>query len=155
MTAPFGPFHTVTPKPKNTRTNLSIAVLRVEGAQVHEPGARVEFRVDGLDQPGVVLVDGLEHQDAGDGRGRLLRPPAHGDGQALVPDVELREGDGRLRALALLEGGACAEGCGAELQRKHYVSAGQTARRRRGSGEHTGTGESAHPLSMSSITESV
>jgi len=78
---------------------LGGAVGGLEDAQVHQPGAAVEFRVDGIDEPSAVCVDGLHDDDTGDLR-RLLsragREPSDDDGGAGVPDVELLEWNWRL-----------------------------------------------------------
>lgn len=93
------------------------AVGRLEDTQVDEPGAGVELGVDGVDEPGLVLVDRLEDDDAGDIARAHGRHPAQRHGVAVVPHVELEEGDRRLAALADLEGGTRGEGGDAKLVR--------------------------------------
>ena len=91
---------------------------RDEDAEVDQPRARVELRVDGVNQEVAVDVLGLHDDDAGDELGRAVLDrgaPADDDGVAGVPEVEELEGDVGLRALALLEGLAAVEGGIAEL----------------------------------------
>lgn len=76
------------------------AVTRLQHLQIHEPGPAVELRVHGVNEPWLFGTERvghrLEHDDAGDGFGRERRAPAQEDGVAVVPDVQLLEGDGGL-----------------------------------------------------------
>ena len=82
---------------------LGVAVGGLDEAKVDQPGTTIELRVGGFNHPFAVLVDSLKNDDAGDLFGLLTAQPPQGDGLAVMPHVQLLEGNGGLRALAGLE----------------------------------------------------
>ena len=90
----------------------------LEEAEVDEPCAAVELRVDGLDVELAINVRGLKNDDTGDLLWALGREPADDDGVTGVPEVEDLEWDRGLSALAGLELIAGSERGRAELS--HY-----------------------------------
>lgn len=93
--------------------------------EVLEPGSGVEFGIDGLDDPRVLVAGGggndLQEDNSGDGargwdRGSVGRQPADGDALAVVLEIELLEVDSGLLTLTELELVAAGESWGGERE---------------------------------------
>jgi len=97
---------------------LAGAASWYEHTEVDEPCTAVEFGVDGLDLPCASLGWDSLHDDVASNilwaRARV-GAPADDDGVAVVPDVELLERNGWLRALASLELRQRRERCGVKI----------------------------------------